>query len=133
MGLCVLLSAVLAGGCGQATARVKGQVRFAGQPVETGTISFEPADRQGPTAGGTIRNGTYELTEPIFPGSKIVRIRAMRKTGRKVEAGPPLPKGHLVDVEEQYLPALYNDKTTLTADITPGKINEVDFDLKASK
>jgi hypothetical protein len=117
-------------GCTGPKASVQGQVRYGGQLVDKGSISFEPADGKGPTAGGIIDNGSYVVAD-IPPGSKVVRIRGVRKTGKKKEAGPPFPKGHLVEEEVPFIPAVYNDKTMLTAEIAHGKANEVNFDLKA--
>ncbi len=35
------------------------------------------------------------------------------------------------DEIEQYIPPMYNQKSTLTADIKPNNSNKFDFDLKA--
>ena len=58
---------------------------FEGKPVEQGIISFEPADGIGPTTGGSVTDGTYDLTGDARAtvGEKIVRIYASRKSGRK--------------------------------------------------
>lgn len=52
---------LFAAGCGGGRANVEGQVTFDGQPVEQGTIVFEPVDGKGAAAGGTIQNGKYRL------------------------------------------------------------------------
>lgn len=111
---------------------VEGTVSYDGKPVEEGTISFAPADGQGPTAGGPIQNGKYHLAgeSGVAPGKKIVRITAVRKTGRQVEAGPPQPPGTMVDEVEFYIPDIYNTKSTLTCEITPGAVNQHHFELK---
>jgi hypothetical protein len=122
-------------GCSDGKVRVQGAVTFDGRPIERGTISFDPADGQGPNTGGEIADGSYDLSGKAgaTPGKKIVRIQAYRSTGRKVEAGPPAPPGTLVDQIEEYIPVQYNAKTTLTADLVPGKVNELDFNLLPSK
>jgi hypothetical protein len=121
----------LSGGCGDGKVRLRGTVTYEGKPVERGIITFDPADGQGPNTGGEIVQGTYHLTTNtgVLPGKKIVRIRAFRATGRRIEAGPPAPPGTLVDEIEAYIPARYNDQSTLTVEIIAGKENEIDFNL----
>lgn len=122
-------------GCGEGKVRVRGTVTFDGKPVDQGVISFDPADGRGPNTGGAIADGKFDLSGPAeaTPGKKIVRIRASRPTGRKREHGPPAPPGTLVDELEAYIPAQYNENSTLTAEIVPGKVNELAFDLLPSK
>jgi len=125
---------VVLSGCGdQGTTTVQGKVTFEGQPVESGKIIFEPADRIGATAGGKIEQGTYQFVGPktISSGDKIVRITAVRKTGRQVAEGPPAAADSMVDELERYIPAIYNRNSTLRREIISGQANEHDFDLKA--
>lgn len=120
-------------GCGGGLVAVEGNVTFDGTPVETGTIAFEPADGQGATAGGSIEGGRYVLSgdSAVAPGKKVVRIRATRKTGRKVESGPPSPPGTMVEETESYIPAKYNTQSTLSREVTAGGTNKHDFPLKS--
>src|SRR5262245_23236402 len=110
MGL--LLTSV---GCGDVKVRVRGTVTFAGKPVDRGVISFDPADGKGSNTGGEIVDGQFDLSgaAAATPGKKIVRIRAFRPSGRKIESGPPAPPGTLVDEIEAYIPPSYNDHSTL--------------------
>ena len=119
-------------GCGSSLATVQGNVTFDGQPIEQGLIVFEPVDGVGPVAGGAIQYGKYQLgTEAnVTPGSKLVRIRAMRATGKKIKAGPPAPDDAMVDEIQQYIPDTYNEKSTLSAQIVAGN-NAQNFDLRA--
>src|SRR5437879_5066081 len=100
----------ISAGCGDGKVRVRGMVTFDGKPVDRGVISFDPADGRGPNTGGEIADGRFDLTGPAeaAPGKKIVRIRAFRPSGRKIESGPPAPPGTLVDEIEAYIPAHYN-------------------------
>jgi len=118
-------------GCGDGRVKVQGSVTFDGQPVEEGTIAFEPADGKGTSAGGTIKDGKYTLSgeSAVQPGKKIVRINAVRKTGQKVEAGPPSPPGTMVEQVERYIPAKYNRQSTLTCEVTASGSNQHDFPL----
>jgi len=71
LAFCMLLSAVI--GCGEATSSIGGKVTYKGQPVQNGSITFQPTDGKGPSAGGTITAGEYRV-EGITPGSKLVEI-----------------------------------------------------------
>jgi hypothetical protein len=125
--------ALTASGCGSGKVPVSGSVLFAGKPVEEGMITFEPADGKGSTTGGLIADGNYELQgdAAALPGEKIVRIVALRKTGRMIPAGSPSPPGTMVPEFTQCIPSRYNDRSTLRVQITPDKANTHDFDLKA--
>ena len=109
-------------GCGSGLATIEGNVTFDGQAIDQGVIVFEPTDGTGAVAGGNIQNGKYRLgpDSKLAPGSKIVRITAMRATGKKIKAGPPAPEDAMVDEVQQYIPSNYNDKSTLTARIVAG-------------
>jgi len=118
-------------GCSGSGNTIEGNVTYDGQPVERGSITFEPASGTGPSAGGAIQNGRYEIVaEGVTPGEMIVRISAVRSTGKKIEAGPPEPPGTLVDEVRPFIPAAYNERSTLKAQVKPGKVIQ-DFALKA--
>lgn len=119
-------------GCGSNMAIVEGSVTFDGQPVEQGTIVFEPADGTGAVAGGTIQKGKYRLGPEanVVPGDKIVRISAMQATGKKIKAGPPAPDDAMVDEVKQYIPTVYNQNSKLTAAIVAGTSTQ-NFDLRS--
>ena len=118
-------------GCDAGRVTIEGAVSFDGHPIESGSIVFEPADGKGASTGATIADGRYSLNnqEGIAAAKKVVRITGVRKTGRKIEAGPPSPPGTLVDEVERYIPAIYNKKSTLTCEIAAGA-NELNFDLE---
>ena len=78
-----------------------------GQPVGDGSISLIPSGGTiGPSSGGKIADGFYAIERKLGPavGTYRVEILAVRKTGRKVEAGPPSPPGTMIDETEQYVP-----------------------------
>jgi hypothetical protein len=124
---------LLCAGCGPRRFPVSGEVAFNGKPVQEGTISMEPADGQGPTTGGKIVAGRFQLTGEAapFPGKKIVRISAGRKTGRKIPVGSFGRAGDMVDEMERYIPEMYNTRSTLTCEIIPGESKQINFDLKS--
>lgn len=132
-GLTALWLATCAGCGGRGLVPVEGNVTFDGTAVESGTIVFEPADGKGATAGGSIEAGKYRLSgkSGVAPGKKVVRIRGVRKTGRKIETGPPDPPGTMVEETESFVPAKYNTQSTLTYEVTASGANRPDFDLKS--
>jgi hypothetical protein len=129
----ICATALIASGCGSGKIPVNGSVLFAGKPIEEGMITFEPADGKGSTTGGPIAEGNYELVGEAgaLAGEKIVRIVALRKTGRMLPAGSPAPPGTMVAEVIQCIPSRYNDQSRLRVQITPGKTNTLDFDLKS--
>lgn len=113
-------------GCGPATMAIHGTVTWDGSPVESGTISFLPADGKGPSYGGAITNGAYriEAAKPGALGAKNVAITGVRKTGKMIEAGPPAPAGTMVD-------ELLSVSATEKCEIGDGD-NQHDFELKTA-
>ena len=124
----------VASGCGSQAIVVEGKITFDGQPVDTGSISFEPADGNGPEFGGAIADGAYRVVGPpgAASGSKIIRIRASRKTGRQLPAGPPFPPSMMID-EIEPVPKRYNDDSKLTAELKAGGSNHIDFPLDSDR
>src|SRR5262245_33538900 len=61
-------------------ADVRGEVKYDGTAIERGTITFQPADGKGPSAGGEIQQGQFSLQVP--PGVKRVEIRALKVVGK---------------------------------------------------
>jgi hypothetical protein len=80
------------GGCGgppQANAR--GRVTLDGEPLAHGTIAFLPADGKGPTAGGLVTAGGYEV-KGMAPGLKLIRVE-----GFDAEAAFPATSAELAE------------------------------------
>jgi hypothetical protein len=132
-----IVALVVAGaaGCGGGPDRlgVAGQVTLDGQPLPDGEIVFRPtATTQGPSVAGSIENGAYDIADERGPvaGSYAVTITAERKTGRKIKAD--ILGNATTDQYEQYLPARYNDKTELTAEIAESR-DDLDFELTSKQ
>jgi hypothetical protein len=124
---CCLLPALFAAallGCGPSkpeTYPVSGTVTWNGQPLPEGSIRFEPEDAKGlPPDPGQIKDGKYQLQ--ARPGKKRVQIYATRESGKIDPIMGAAPR-------EQYIPAKYNDKTELRAEVTPDGKNEFPFAL----
>jgi hypothetical protein len=71
-----LVLALLASACSR-TCVVSGEVTYEGQPVNDGTITFLPADGKGPSAGGPIKQGKFEV-QGLAPGPKVVEVIATK-------------------------------------------------------
>jgi hypothetical protein len=109
-------------GCSDARMHeVEGTVTLDGKDLREGDIVFTPEDTKlGPDAG-KIKDGKYKFKAK--PGKMKVQILATREVpGKKGPMGTePLLEDIIADE--------YNAKTTLTADVGPGK-TKFDFQLK---
>ena len=134
LNLFIMACLLVCVGCGSDQVVVEGTVNYNGQPVEEGTIVFGTADGRGGSASAPIEAGKYMLSADAttITGEKIVRIKAMRKTGRQIEAGPPSPPGTMVDQIEKYLPNIYNSQQSpLRCKVVAVEINQHNFELKS--
>jgi hypothetical protein len=124
---------IIASGCGGKTFEVEGTVEIDGKPVDSGSISFDPADGKGPSFGGVITDGKYKFVSPprVEAGKRIVRITGMQKTGKQIPSGPPTAPGPMVD-EIRPFPKRYNENSELSETIESGKANRFDFKLKSA-
>jgi hypothetical protein len=106
---------------------VRGVVRYEGQPVANGEVRFIPIEgTKGPVAGGPIVKGEYiaEAKGGVPVGKHRVEIVAFRPAASR---NPQVvTEGGLFD---QYLPAKYNTKSTLTVTIDADNADAVDFSL----
>jgi hypothetical protein len=118
-------------GCSNGRYPISGEVTFDSTPVQSGVITMEPADGNGPVVGGKIVGGRYNLTGNAapFPGKKLVRISASRKTGRRIPVGPPAPPGVMTDEVDRYIPKIYNTQSQLTCDVSADGSRQIDFIL----
>ena len=104
------------------TVTVKGTVTLDGKPLAAGEVIFtsDADEEQSSNGAGEIKDGkfTFEMTV----GKKNVKIISMKK-GEKDETGAGL--------EENIIPAKYNEETTLTAEVTKDGKNEFPFKLES--
>ena len=109
-------------GCsnGEPRGEVFGEVRFDGQPVETGMVSFEPTKAMAPPRNVPIQNGEYRAggDQALTPGTYRVRITAAdrSKMGLKA-ANDPHARVEYVPL----LPSSWNAQSRLSVDVRPGK------------
>ncbi len=124
-GICLSLS-LLVGCGGDGLTPITGTVTLDGQPVEDGRIAFTPkGGSEGTMAGGSIKNGKYEARVSL--GKMGVAIRAQKMVPIKNPDAHQKESG-ITERPESIIPAKYNDRSELTADIVEGK-SEYDFSL----
>lgn len=135
----VLIAACLAG-CGGTDGPprvpVEGAVTFQGQPIEKGSILFIPTnDTTGPSTGGTIESGRYELEHERGPviGTLRVEIRADREFGYDITEPTESVKHIGEPFPENEIPTEYNDESVLTVTTTESGDNRFDFHLPTSE
>jgi hypothetical protein len=126
------LATALSAGCGEehAGSSISGQVLFQGKPLSQGTIEFSPAAGQTTMSGGEIKDGQYSIPpdKGLQPGAYDVRISSL-------EGGPggPAPAnempGEAPPPPKQLIPAQYNSKTTLKAEVKESGENKFDFTI----
>lgn len=103
--------------------KVTGVVVLDGTPVEGIEVQFTPEKGRG-SQGVTDGEGKYELNYlQQVKGAVIGKHKVIIKTlGEEDDSDPDAP------VVEEKIPAKYNTKSTLTAEVEAGE-NEIDFQL----
>jgi hypothetical protein len=128
-GVGFVVCAVVLVGCSSGPKRyaVSGTVKYKGEPIKAGLISFR--SETGMTNGAAITNGSYDIPTAtgLVPGAYKVSISSPDPKAPKPKEGEFLGKGAAV---KDLLPPKYNTKTELTADIKAQPMNDVSFDLK---
>ena len=119
-------------GCGGEVGIIKhplnGNVSLDGNPLERGTIFFDPLPGiKGDPATGAILNGAYKVELSV--GEYLVKINGSKKTGNKMQKAMA-PKGEMIDEEVEAVGAAYNSKTNLKQSIVVGD-NKGDFAVKS--
>lgn len=128
----LLVTGILCGGCGDApppvqsvsgTVPVAGFVTLDGQPLPRGRIVFIDTDRKPPEMFlASIEGGKFESEAP--PGDLRVEIRSFElpDPGVAVDATGRFP---------QIIPAQYNEKSKLSAEVTAVGSNKFSFALES--
>jgi hypothetical protein len=111
---------------------ISGTVTFKGEPLKAGTIQFLPSSAREVTAGGAvIVDGKYSIrqTEGLVPGRYQVLISGAQAAPAAARSGlpgdaPPAPPA------KEPIPAKYNSKSELSAQVKNGGPNTLPFDLQ---
>ncbi len=107
---------------------VKGRVTLDGQPLESGSIRFEPQNATGNrvSAGAVVNNGQFviEANQGLPKGSYKVSISSPE--GGNQEPSMPDPKA---PPPRERIPEKYNINTTLSVELPTSTQNGLTFDL----
>lgn len=130
--LACLVSLVGCGGDGLHLATVDGIVTLNGEPLAEARIVFYPEGGGRLSHAITDLDGSYSLVyvdgiRGALPGTHKVSISTF------VEADPDSDDALIKMGQRELLPPQYNSLTTLTAELSPGQSEKLDFDLKAGK
>jgi hypothetical protein len=113
---------------------VSGVITLDGQPLMDGNIQLVPASagaQYATTSGGTIREGKFEVprNEGPTPGKYSVVISSGGGEVYRPAAGemPGVPPKQI----KEKIPAKYNARTVLTAEVKKGGPNAVEFALSS--
>ncbi len=138
--ICVGLASaiVLLAGCKDQNldkrAEVSGAVTLDGQPVQKAAITFFPTGgTSGPTAGGTVVNGMYHISQAEGPviGDNRVEFNGSKTTGKKIKDryGDDITQEETVPL----FPEKYSMRSKLQVTVKPGHNENLDFHLNTKK
>lgn len=128
-------------GCGNSngTFELSGTVKFDGAPMQAGTISFAPMDKDTRPAGAMFKDGAYFISakDGLMPGEYLVKIYGepvqVSTEGLSVEQ-------LMLTTEEQHqstvtpaqpVPAEYNTASRYVIEITSTGPNVFDFEIQS--
>ena len=107
------LVSVVAIGCDKGPKKVPitGTVMVGDELVETGSITFEPADGQGPSDGARILNGQFEAE--VTTGEKLVKAYGSKVVGQ-IEMDPVLNPGVMSNKYEDFPAKVFQEEIKVT-------------------
>ncbi len=105
---------------------IRGEVTLKNQPLDNGSISFDPQDREnGRSGGATITDGKFVIDQKrgLPPGTYTVRVNSAdsqtEEVGEPGESRRQLPK--------ERIPASWNTKSDQTISVVDGEENSFQF------
>ena len=108
----VCLVSVVTTGCDKGPKKVPitGTVMVGDELVETGSITFDPVDGQGPSDGARILNGQFEAE--VTTGEKRVKAYGSKVVGQ-VEMDPVLNPGVMSNKYEDFPAKVFQEEITV--------------------
>jgi hypothetical protein len=115
MRLLAAISCLVVVGCGPSgprTVPVTGAATFSGQPIASGTVTFQAlAASDLPSPVGTIANGQYSLSTGSSPGAPVGKYKVV------VTASVPSNPSDPYSLPKSLIPAKYTDAGTTDVQI----------------
>lgn len=124
------MACTLVCGCnnkGPARVPVAGHITVGGEPLQNGSIAFEPVGH-GIAGGGTIKDGSYDISKLSGPtaGKSLVRIVSPNPRGRTTI---DKMSGQTITLLDETIAARYNTQSELTVELPVGGNLALDFKL----
>ena len=115
---------VLATGCGGGSdypplAKVSGKVLFDGKPLSGATVYYWPIKGGRTSTGLTDDNGHYQMDYGAGSGGVTIGLCQVRIEAAREKVTDDQGKV-LVEARKEFIPAKYNNKTTLQQDVKQG-------------
>ncbi len=107
---------------------VSGLVTLKDQPLDTGSISFDPQDREnGRPGGATISGGKFELDRErgLPPGTYTVRVNSADSSATEAVGEP----GESRQVAKERIPSKWNSKSEQTVTVVDGEENHFELSI----
>jgi hypothetical protein len=111
---------------------IEGKVTFQGQPLEHGTVQFQPQDNEnGIQSGAQIKQGEFKIPEAqgLPPGSYRVMLFSADSAQEAAPTDAP-PGDSNVPVAKEKIPPAYNSKSTLVVDVKEDVDNKFEFTIQ---
>lgn len=128
--LCLSACTLFLSGCGGAAdplnrQAIHGEVTLSSQPLDNGSISFDPQDREkGRPGGATIVDGKFALEQQrgLPPGTYTVRVNSA--DANEMAVGEP---GESRQLAKERIPSQWNNKSEQTITVVDGEENAFHF------
>ena len=124
--LAICVCAFCLSGCGSKKPKmvhVTGSVKVAGELVETGSITFKPADGQGMDTGAPIKDGAFEADVP--PGEKILSVYGSKVVGEFVPDS--LCPDRKAKKYEDFPPKVWTEEKRVTVENKKNQVFDVEY------
>lgn len=127
---------MLISGCGKSDPLrrqpLTGEVKLAGQPLDHGTIQFEPLDAKGVASGAQIKDGKFAVAKEAGLPKGQYRIMIFSPEGGGAAVQEEMPgDSSAVKLAKERIPEKFNTQSRETVDVSDSKKNHFVFDIPA--
>lgn len=119
-GVLLLFSVLAVAGCGKRVAEVSGTVKYRGNDLPSGNVTFFNGEKQI-VGSSAITDGKYKVAQ-VPPGSVIITVTTPAAANRTPHQGPAPAKDMPAPVAATAIPTQYGnpEQSRLTYDVKPG-------------